>query len=142
MCRILRHDWEGYQVRIDPDGTVWARASSHRHYQGCKQLACKNRWIRRTGWTRVSRGSHAGDIPGRLNTPARAGRRSLPLRHERAGFEPSYPGRDLHERTSTAEGLRLIPLETLDHHRYRSRDEAVRPPWRKEAYRDPESDSS
>jgi hypothetical protein len=29
-----RDDWEGYQVRIDPDGSVDARASSHNGYNG------------------------------------------------------------------------------------------------------------
>ena len=95
-------DWEGYQLRIDPDGRPWARASSHRHYQGCKQSICRNRWVRASGWTRVSRGSHAGHIPGRLSAPHRS----------RLRFRPALPGVDLRERTSTGEGLRLIPLES------------------------------
>jgi hypothetical protein len=123
-------DWEGYQVRIDPDGRAWGRASAHGHYQGCKQLVCKNRWVRASGWTRVSRGSHAGHIPGRL------------LGLLRGRFRPSYPGADLRERTTTAEGLRLVPLESLDHRGYRALDDGVEPPWRKEVYRRPKSDSS
>jgi len=107
-------DWEGYQLRIDPDGRVWGRASSHGHYQGCKQAICRNRWMRATGWTRVSRGSHAGHIPGEI----------------------------ARERTSTAEGLRLIPLETRRPGGYRPKDDSVTPPWRKEVYRDPESGES
>jgi hypothetical protein len=55
---------------------------------------------------------------------------------------PLLPGHDLHERTTTSEGLRLIPLETLDASGYRPRDEGVRPPWQKDAYWDPESDGS
>jgi hypothetical protein len=110
-------DWESFQVRIDPDGRVWARASSHGHYQGCKRRFCRNRWVGGTGWTRVSRGSHAGHIP-------------LPRR------------RRPRERTTTAEGLRLIPLETLDRDAYEPYDPDVSPPWQKEAYGDPESDSS
>lgn len=110
-------DWEGYQVRIDPDGRVRARASSHRHYQGCKERSCRNRWMRANGWTRVSRGSHAGHLPG-------------------------VPGVDLRERTSTAEGLRLIPLETRRPSGYRPKDDSVTPPWRKEVYLHPESGES
>ena len=41
----------------------WVRASSHRHWQGCKEHRCRNRWTALTGWIRVSRGSHAGHIP-------------------------------------------------------------------------------
>jgi hypothetical protein len=139
MPLILTHDWEGYQVRLDPDGSVWARASAHGHYQGCKQLVCRNRWIRGSGWTRVSRGSHAGHVPGRIESlrPPRNG-----SRRPRVGFEPSYPGLDLHERTTTADGLRLVPLETLDQRRYRPLDRGIKPPWRKEVYGKPESDSS
>ena len=117
-------DWEGYQVRIDPDGSTWARATAHGHYQGCKQRRCRNRWIGSTRWTRVSRGSHAGHIP----VERRGGR-----------FEPRYPGRDMRERTSTSEGLHLVPLEGIDRRRYRRLD---RPPWQKPSYRDAESGSS
>jgi hypothetical protein len=122
-----RDDWESYQVRLELDGSAWVRASSHRHYQGCKGADCRNRWIAETGWTRVSRGSHAGHIPVR----GRADR-----------LEPVYPGRELRERTTTSEGLRLIPLETLNRRGYRRLDEDVAPPWRKEAYRHPTSDKS
>ncbi len=72
----------------------------------------------------MSRGSHAGHIP---------------LDRHGARFEPRYPGRHVHERTSTADGLRLVPLERLDHRRYRPRDGNVTPPWRKPAYHQPES---
>jgi hypothetical protein len=116
-------DWEGVQIRIEPDGAVWSRATSHGHYQGCKQRACRNRWTRSTGWSRVSRGSHAGHIP--LD-----------------GDRPLFPGPDLRERTSTAEGLRLVPLESVDRLRYEPLDPKVRPPWRKRVYGDPRSDTS
>ena len=110
-----RDDWEAVQVRLDPDGSAWTRASSHGHYQGCKHDDCRNRWFPVTGWSRVSYGSHAGHIPAPL---------------------------DPRERTTTAEGLRLIPLETHQTRRYRRLDDDVKPPWRKRAYHDPESDES
>jgi hypothetical protein len=68
--------------------------------------------------------------------------RAAPPRPRSPRLLPALPGVHLRERTSTAEGLRLIPLETLDRGRYRPRDESVAPPWRKEVYRDPESDRS
>jgi hypothetical protein len=110
-----RDDWESVQVRLDPDGSAWVRASSHGHYQGCKHDHCRNRWVPATGWSRVSYGSHAGHIP-------------MPL--------------DPRERTTTADGLRLIPLETHPTRRYRRLDDDVEPPWRKRAYHDPEGDES
>jgi hypothetical protein len=112
-------DWEGYHVRIDRRGRVAVRATSHGHFQWCKHRRCRNRWGAPTGWTRVSRGSHAGHIP-----------------LER------LPGRDLRERTTTAEGLRLVPLESIDRRRYRRRAARIRPPWQKRVYRHPEDHSS
>lgn len=156
-----RDDWEAYAIRIDPGGRAWVRASSHRHWQGCMRLWCKNRWTARTGWTRVSRGSHAGHIP--LRHELRGGphwvypRQIVPLSpggestrplllpdapRRRVHRVPLLPGHDLDERTTTGEGLRLVPLETLDARGYRPIDEGVRPPWQKDAYWDPESDES
>jgi hypothetical protein len=125
-----RDDWENVQVRLDPNGSVWMRASAHGHYQGCKGAFCRDDWVPSTGWSRVSRGSHAGHVP--LSD-------SLP---KLGPGEPRYPGRDLRERTTTAEGLRLIPLETIDRRGYEPLDPTISPPWRKRAYRDPRSDES
>jgi hypothetical protein len=124
-------DWEAYAVRVEPDGSAFARASSHGHWQGCKQLRCMNAWIPATGWSRVSRGSHAGHIPVVGSAGDHGYRR------------PSFPGADRRERTSTAEGLRLVPLESLDHSGYRPLPHGgVEPPWTKKAYRDPTSGDS
>src|SRR5256885_12184808 len=56
-------DWEGYQVEVDPGGRALARATAHQGYQTCKFARCHNKWMPVTGWTRVSKGSHAGHIP-------------------------------------------------------------------------------
>ncbi|MBA2506091.1 MAG: hypothetical protein H0V29_09120 [Thermoleophilaceae bacterium] len=104
-------DWEGYFVRIDARGNVAVRASSHRGYRYCKQRRCEGMWGGETGWTRVSKGSHAGHIP-------------LPRRRER---------------TSTPAGLRLVPLETYDRSGYVPLDPGIRPPWRKRVWLNPEA---
>src|SRR3954462_4343141 len=99
-----RDDWEGYQVRIGADGRALARATSHSGYQACKQRECENKWTASTGWTRVSKGSHAGHIP--LDPIfARDGRMQFALSHsllKTYGYRPLYPGVDLHERTTGA----------------------------------------
>jgi hypothetical protein len=148
-----RDDWEGYLVRLDPDGDAWVRAGSHGRWRGCKDGGC-GRWVGHTGWLRVSRGSHAGHIPMgtrlvRRGDPAKgsAGRFAGfgPVRRRRT---PLLPGPGAGERTTTSEGLRLIPLEVPAARRdrrgrpYRARGEGIVPPWRKEAYRDPLSDRS
>ena len=107
-------DWESVQVRVGRDGRARIRASSHHDYQSCKQARCKNTWGPWTGWSRVSRGSHAGHIP-----PKRA-----------------------RERTTTSAGLRLVPIESIDTGRYRPLDGGITPPWRKRVYADPTSDST
>lgn len=128
-------DWEGASVREGPHG-VSARVTSHGHWQWCKWSACKGEWGPFAGWTRVSRGSHSGHLP------ARARRRwGWPLTPPKE-FELQRPGIDFQERTSTPDGIRLVPLETLDRRSYRRLDDGIAPPWLKEAYHDPESPDS
>jgi hypothetical protein len=111
-----RDDWESVQVRIDDaTGAAHMRASSHHAYQGCKERRCRNRWVRFGGWSRVSYGSHAGHIP--------------------------LPAPDPDERTTTAAGVRVVPLETLPA-ADRFHEFEVTPPWEKRVYTDPRTDST
>lgn len=113
-----RDDWEGIAVRLSRDGRAAVRVTSHGHWQWCKQRLCRGLWGPVTGWTRVSRGSHAGHVPDR-SPMARSS-----------------------ERTATAEGVRLVPIEGIDRRGYRRLDPAIAPPWLKEAYGNPESPDS
>ena len=119
-------DWESHQVRIDAKGQATVRSSSHHAYQGCKHAVCENEWYDWTGWTRVSYGSHAGHIP---------------TRSPDAG-DPAYPGVHTRERTTTGEGLVLVPIETLDTGSYRPLDDGITPPWGKKVYDDPLSNAT
>jgi hypothetical protein len=124
-------DWEAFTVRIDRRGRVAVRASAHGHWQWCKHIWCKNQWGPGTGWTRVSRGSHAGHIPLRTK-PHVIG----------LHYEPVRPGGGLRERSTTAPGIRLVPLETLDHDTYRPLPGGIKPPWTKKVFADPAGDTS
>jgi len=128
-------DWESVQVKIDASGRAYVRASAHHWYQGCKSSACRNQWTPLTGWSRVSRGSHAGHIPLRERGGGLSG---LDLRWTPPTYSPQYPGLDLRERTTTAAGLRLVPVDDLP----RDMRFAISAPWRKEVYRDPRSNST
>jgi hypothetical protein len=108
-------DWEGAMIRIEADGRAAVRVTSHGHWQWCKQSHCVGRWGPAIGWTRVSRGSHAGHVP-----------------------TDGVPGRGLRERTATPEAIRLVPLEGIDKTRYRRLDPGISPPWEKDAYVNPE----
>jgi hypothetical protein len=49
----------------------------------------------------------------------------------------------MRERSSTGEGLRLVPLEPLHgKSRYRPLAKEVKPPWKKRPYRHPTTDAS
>ncbi len=141
-----RDDWEAVFARVDPDGTVWMRASSHGHFQGCKWRSCHDSWLRSTGWVRVSRGSHSGHVPYRDEWVWRVPEGPVPPRYvprpERVRRGPLIPGDGLDERSTTGEGIRLVPLEALDRRRYVPLDPGVKPPWRKRAYTDPEAGES
>jgi hypothetical protein len=128
-----KDDWESVEVRINPDGTVDERASSHDGYNYSlrdldwgsdagigvlKDLAedldvrHPDGWGPETGLLLVSGGSHAGNATG-----APRGTRFT-------------PGRRVH----------LIPLEPIaaDEHATFT----VVPPWLKEVWRDPEAEGT
>jgi hypothetical protein len=128
-------DWEGFMVRVDKRGREWVRATAHGHYQWCKHFWCKDEWGRGTGWTRVSRGSHAGHIP--LRTEPRLKRWGVAIT-----YKPLRPGAGLRERSTTAPGLHLVPLETLPKRTYKPLKGGIKPPWTKRVYLDPTADSS
>jgi hypothetical protein len=128
-------DWESYQVRVTRAGRTYARASAHDGYAGRPGWPNLNElpvevpvprgppwrrggvrlrhrtgaWVAPSGWTHVSRGSHAG-------------------------FVPAGPGRD---RRTESSGVRLVPIEGLDDADLASRF-AIPPPWLKPVYADPE----
>jgi hypothetical protein len=128
-------DWESYQLKLMPDGRVFARASAHNGYAGRKRWPNLNElpgepslpragrggvrverrartgaWTPHTGWTRVTRGSHAGHIP-------------------------DGPHDD--ERRTESDGVALVPIERLSPGDLAT-SFAIVPPWRKPVYTDPE----
>jgi hypothetical protein len=118
-----RDDWEAVSTLVRGDGLTQTRVTSHGRWQWCKWKGCRDRWGPSNGWARVSRGSHAGHIP--LD-----GRRLV------------RPGDGLRERTTTPDGVRLVPLESIDRRVYRRLDPDIAPPWLKDVYRDPLSPKS
>jgi hypothetical protein len=126
-----RDDWEGVQIRIRPDGSVDARASSHDGFNSrsgpvggwasdigltpvkdaeeAVGLRGENGWGPETHLLAVSGGSHAGSVTGIVH------------------FERLARGHSVH----------LIPLEAIA---ATSRAHfAIAPPWRKRAWFDPEA---
>ena len=137
-----RDDWEGYQVELGPDGEVRVRSTAHHGYQYCKQRQCSDEWGPWTGWTRVSRGSHAGHIPLRTHVRGVDVSGGFPFVRGAYGIDgASYPGVDVQERTTVGADLRLIPLETVDRTGAPEFD-GITPPWLKPVYTDPLSNAT
>ncbi len=116
-------DWESFQVRITPT-SVQDRASSHHGYNydggvgswlSDAGLVHREGWGAATGLEYVSGGSHAGHV------------------HD---DDPEVPSR-----WTPPGALELIPIEALSRADRRTRF-AIVPPWRKEVYRDPESEGT
>jgi len=132
-----RNDWESMQVRVEADGTVSARASSHNGYNHTRSpanwgsdmgwgfltdaaekvgLRDHGGWGEPTGRYLIAGGSHAGNVDGKLG----------------ADEYPSY----------TPAGLvRLVPLESVkDGPLARAaRFDPITPPWKKDVWTDPEA---
>jgi len=125
-------DWESVQIRIDPDGNVDERASSHHGYNYAQSIANAgsdagidplkdvaeavgarpdNGWGPETRLLVVSGGSHAGNANGFLRV------------------DRVVPGRRVH----------LVPLEPIAEEEGGDYTFAVNPPWLKRAWRDPEA---
>jgi len=112
-------DWESLQVRIGPDGSVEARASSHHGYNGSSggiaSIGSDTGLIQRPAWEpwsgalHVAAGSHAGTTMPGLGD-------SRMIRAPDLQLLPAEP-------VAAASGARF----------------AVAPPWRKDVWRRPEA---
>lgn len=132
-----RHDWESVQVRIDPDGTISQRASSHAGHNyrrsavnwgsdmgwgflsGAAEtvgLRESGGWGEATGQYLIAGGSHAGNVADGDSSIA------------------TYPSRTPRSK------VRLIPLETVrgDPIARAADFDPITPPWEKKLWLDPE----
>ena len=129
-------DWEGVQIRIDSDGRVDERASSHNGYNYAQGVAnwgsdagidplrdlaeavgvrAANGWGPETHWLFVSGGSHAGNAK-------------------------AFP--DLSRITKSGQ-VHLIPLEPIAAADVGNAPGfAISPPWMKRVWRDPEAEGT
>ena len=153
-------DWEGYQVRIGPNGTE-SRASSHHgyNYDGGPMswpsdvgLVHRSAWGRATGRLYVSGGSHAGHVHERrrfsIDRAESAGGAAVEDAYAVAHGEPArarFPRRltdpPPRPRWTPRSRLELIPIESLSRAARRTRF-AIPPPWRKPVFRDPEDEGT
>jgi hypothetical protein len=151
-------DWEGMQVRVTPDG-IDSRATSHHGYNYTGDpmswpsdlgVVHRSAWGSATGKLYVSGGSHAGHIyEHRVISIRRAGHAGAAIAVDTAAvIQHKRPRAKLPRRLTVAPAkprwtppshLILIPIETLDPRALAAHFDGIRPPWRKDVYRDPES---
>jgi hypothetical protein len=110
--RMFGHRWPGYHADDWEGYQIRVPRDGSVMARATAHGGYSGGWVPSTGWYRVSGGSHAGQIPGRSDG----------------------------ERTTTASGLALTPLERLGD--LELQHFAITPPWLKAVYRDPESESS
>ena len=123
-----RDDWEGYQVRIDRDGT-------HRRARDLPRpppVVQAGRVPRTAGGRgRAGRACRAAATPATSRSSARSPARAAARRRARAArggcarATARLPGVDLRERTTHRRGHRLVPLERLEKRGYRRLGEGV-----------------
>jgi hypothetical protein len=135
-----RNDWESVQIRVEADGTISQRASSHSGYNHTRSAANwgsdlgwglatdlteavglrdKGGWGERTGRYLIAGGSHAGNVAtGSTDTDY-----------------PSY---------TPASEVRLVPLESVkDGPLARPADfDPITPPWKKKVWTDGEAEGT
>jgi hypothetical protein len=113
--RTTKHDYPGYHRDDWESVQVRIDDATGAARMRASSHSGYNGWTRWGGWSRVSYGSHAGHIP--------------------------LPAPDPGERTTTAAGVRLVPIEGLTASE-RATEFAVTPPWDKRVYLDPRSTST
>lgn len=134
------NDWESFQVRVDANGTVSNRASSHNGYNhgrsaanwgsdagwrflkdAAEKVGLRERggWGRATGRYLIAGGSHAGNV------------------EDRAGGW-AYP------RHTPAAKIRLVPLERIRNGPLArpARFDPITPPWEKDVWLDGEAEGT
>jgi len=135
------HDWESVQVRIDPDGSVSQRASSH---SGHNHTRSKANWGSDMGWgwlsglaekTGMREAGGWGESSGQylIAGGSHAGNVFDPDRSD-----DTYPGR------TPAGRVRLVPLESVrgDALSKGASFDPITPPWEKKLWLDPEEEGT
>ncbi len=126
-----RDDWEGVQVRIRPDGSVDARASSHHGFNSHPGLV--GGWASDVGLTPVKNAEEAVGLRGDNGW----GPETHLLAVSGGSHAGSVAGIVHFERLARGHSVHLVPLEVVA---VTSRVHfTITPPWRKRAWFEPEA---
>lgn len=131
-----RNDWESVQVRINADGTVDQRASSHAGHNHTRSAA---NWGSDLGWgflTGLAEKVNLRDPGGWGDATGRY----LIAGGSHAGNVADSSGLGGYPSRTPAASVRLVPLETTrdDPLSHAARFDPITPPWKKKLWLDPE----
>ncbi|MCB0869513.1 MAG: hypothetical protein KDB52_01650 [Solirubrobacterales bacterium] len=134
------HDWESVQVRVEPDGTVSQRASSHAGYNHTRSAA---NWGSDMGWDFLTDATEAAGLREEGGWGEPTGR-YLIAGGSHAGNVAGDLGSDEYPSYTPAGLIRLVPLESIkDGPLSRPADfNPITPPWEKQVWNDGEAEGT
>ncbi len=134
------HDWESFQVRVDPDGTVAQRASSHAGYNHTRSAA---NWGSDMGWGIFRKAAQSAGLRGRGGWGGRTDRYLIAGGSHAGNVDGRVDGRRYPSHTPGSR-VRLVPLETIrrDPIARPARFDPITPPWDKDVWLDPEAEGT
>lgn len=135
-----RHDWESFQVRVDADGNVSNRASSHNGYNHTRSVA---NWGSDAGWDFLKRAVERAGLRERGGWGAATGT-YLVAGGSHAGNVEDRAGRWAYPRYTPASRVRLVPLERIRGGPLArpARFDPITPPWEKDVWLDGEAEGT
>lgn len=134
------HDWESFQVRVDPDGTVLNRASSHSGYNHSRSAA---NWGSDAGWGFLKRAAEKAGLRKRGGWGDATGR-YLVAGGSHAGNAEDRAGVLDYPTWTPAASVRLVPLEPIRRGPLArpARFDPIAPPWEKDVWLDGEAEGT
>jgi len=134
------NDWESTQVRINPDGTVDQRASSHNGYNHDRSAA---NWASDMGWGFVRDLTEKAGLRGEGGWGDASGDYLIAGGSHAGNVEGPRGYRDYPSYTPATD-VRLVPLEKVRGQSIAkaARFDPITPPWEKDVWNDPEVDGT
>ncbi|HRV59084.1 MAG TPA: hypothetical protein P5138_00490 [Solirubrobacterales bacterium] len=135
-----RNDWESMQIRVEADGTVSERASSHSGYNHSRSSA---NWGSDLGWEFLTDAAEAVGLREKGGWGEATGRYLIAGGSHAGNVATSADDTDYPSYTP-ARLVRLVPLESVRNGPLaRPADfDPITPPWEKQVWTDPESEGT
>lgn len=136
-----RHDWESVQVRIEPDGTVSQRASSHAGHNHTRSAA---NWGADMGWGFLKDLAEKTGVRESGGWGARTGRYLIAGGSHAGNVADDGAGAGSYTSRTPSDRVRIVPLETVrgDALSRPADFDPITPPWQKKLWSDPQEEGT